>query len=638
MQRLKSALVLASSASLASSFAVQFPRQRRIRICEICTLYHAIHVTEERYEMTASLTKLIRSVCTFAIATLVLSASIALATETTWSLPEGGDWTTPDNWSDGVPNGEGHVAIFGPTAPASGAEIQLVSPVTVGTLTSDNPHNLILTGDNVITFDALDDVPVHVNLGPAAGNLSVNSDLAFPANDLAISIANLQSTLNLPGNLGITSSNVIMSGPGTLRLSGPSGDWSGQLILNSGVVEIDEWRALGNTTGTTVIDGGEVRLGGAVTETLAEPFFIYGGTLQLHPVSRAVDNVTLQGGSIRVMGDTSVDFLNAASTEGELHFAGHTQSDIILPEGNVAAGGSGFRLVGIGTSNPYFNRRIEGTITMTPTSDGNLQLAGRSATLEIASDLLAANNVRSVDVVEGIVALTGNNSFTGQTIIRAGTLLEATSPAARRGHGALADATLVEGRLEFRTGIPSSELLVLNGGELLGGGFDGTVLVQKDSTIIKGSYSGTIAGPANVTFAGEPNATRSVELNSANIYEGRTLITQPGDDEDFTVRVYDEEAFGVTNEPVVIAGGHVQLHVQPRHELLVHGGQIIPQQTEFDGKLRLRGGALVADQQTITVQSAVVLEGSTSELAPPSSGIKSVWIFRAASQAMVTSR
>src|SRR5262249_12899797 len=70
-----------------------------------------------------------------AVALLALAVPAAPAQTNTWTNPNGGDWNTGTNWSQGsFPNAKGANATFGNAIGTTGQQVTLSSAVTVGVL------------------------------------------------------------------------------------------------------------------------------------------------------------------------------------------------------------------------------------------------------------------------------------------------------------------------------------------------------------------------------------------------------------------------------------------------------------------------------------------------------------------------
>jgi autotransporter-associated beta strand protein len=187
----------------------------------------------------------------------------------TWLGGDGDSWSDASKWSTGSsPNGVGQFVNFG--AP-SGGIVRVTNPRTVGTinLKGPNTYSIGVTGDSTITFDAGPGGTSAINVmaameptGPGT-ILGCGHFIQAPIrlnNDLELNVAAGQS---LQLDLTAGSGRLIKNGAGVLYLSGnpPVNSFSGDLLINNGVLAPINDAVLGNAANKLIFDGGALSSG-----------------------------------------------------------------------------------------------------------------------------------------------------------------------------------------------------------------------------------------------------------------------------------------------------------------------------------------------------------------------------------------
>ena len=204
-------------------------------------------------------------------------------------------WNNDDHWtSASYPNATGATAKI--LAPASAARnVDVNAPVTVGTLTVDNAGSTVRNrirgqaAGNSLTFasgagaaalNILGDGPGYVEF-EIIGGVVLASDLAVAventAGDPEYGALRLRQAWTGPGGMTKT-------GPGMASLTGEAKEFSGPVVVQQGVLAVTQPSAPSNSSGTTVLSGGQVRLTSGGEEVRVYEF---GGTVSLSGSGRS---------------------------------------------------------------------------------------------------------------------------------------------------------------------------------------------------------------------------------------------------------------------------------------------------------------------------------------------------------------
>jgi fibronectin-binding autotransporter adhesin len=366
---------------------------------------------------------------------------------------------------------------------------------------------------------------------------------------LSLSGANAGYSLAAAQTLALVNGGILKTGGGTATISGGAGlSTTGEYVLRTDTQndQLTINTPLGGGTGLTKAGLGTLVLGAAGNA--------YGGATTISAGTlRTTVAAAIPSSSPLVIG-------NAAA----LDLAGQPQtvSGITLYDGAVENSGPATTLVlsasvsqaGWGAGVTYAGAGNGGSI-----SGGTLNLASSdsvaaahlfsvargqgSADLNILADIAdgPAAGQSLVKTGNGLLQLTGTNSFSGGTQIQAGTLLLGSNYA-----------------------IPAASSLTLAGGTLNLGGFAnsaGTLVMQSGLITGNGSFSagafnlqgGTLAaalvGPGTLSAAG----TGTVTISSSNNYSGGTMLSGG------TLLVSADNNLGSTTGGLTLNGGTLQV-------------------------------------------------------------------------------
>jgi len=349
----------------------------------------------------------------------------------------------------------------------------------------------LVTGNNVYSFGSLS----------GNGSISVNTS----GNTNTVSVGAKNSSTTFSGNISTIQNgtiNVIKVGTGTLTLSG-NNTYIGTTTISNGVLQIGAGLAAGSISNSSAINlaGGTLAFNRSDTVTQGTSYLTNGGV------------ITGIGGFLQMGGGTNI--LNKANT-----FSGTTKvsSGTLVLSNNQAIQSSAFDTTGAGTLSL-------GSGVTTPTlgglsGNGSFNPIGynsvTSLTLNVANGASysysgnlgnGASGMTLTKTDTGTQILSGNNTYTGGTILNAGTLGVGNDSAL--GSGSLAvggNSTL----LAAADGLNIANTASLNSGTL-------TVDVQGNNL----TSSGDISGAGALAKAG----VGTLVLSGNNSYLGGTTLS-----------------------------------------------------------------------------------------------------------------
>ncbi len=187
-----------------------------------------------------------------------------------------------------------------------------------------------LTNDVVITGN--------VQLGEALSRLTLSGDIDLGSATRTITAENQADNGNLATVLdGVVSGSggIIKAGAGVFQLNGTANDFTGDVTVNEGMLQLRGQGSMGNATKKLIINGGKLSTVGAQSLTLANPIEIGGdfalssgsGTLTLNgtmDLGGATRTLTAEGnGNKSIAGDISNGGLVVNQSNGTLTFSGN---------------------------------------------------------------------------------------------------------------------------------------------------------------------------------------------------------------------------------------------------------------------------------------------------------------------------
>ncbi len=290
------------------------------------------------------------------IANAVLCA-VPCAAQSEWMTPGFGLWGDPGNWSAGVPDSSGDVALFGAlTGPILDVVIE-IAPVTVGEIQFLGPGLVTINDGQDLILDA----------APQAAFPSIYVDAFAPA-------PSIQATL-------VGTDGLEKLGDGSLSLDGAL-NYFGPTVISAGTLLLG--------TESTLPSGPVIVLEGAVWDTTNHASY------SLSPGQVLVGGGVVNANELRV---TNSSFVSPGDEVGTLTVNGSLLLDGVLP---VATGGLEFELSSDPLAGPGGNDAIQvagnvnvvGThqIVITPIdnqmSAGSYPLLSYDGTLNIVGGIL----------------------------------------------------------------------------------------------------------------------------------------------------------------------------------------------------------------------------------------------------------
>jgi len=463
-----------------------------------------------------------------------------LSTANIWSAAAPvGAWSVSTNWSLGHMPTSMEIATFDNTSQAT---CVIDTSATASGINIASTHTGMITAGADVTLGAdgfvqaggiFSDVSFTIT---DAGNFSENSAAGFNAGTGTVDFNGDSGTTQLLDSGGSAFNNLIHSGAGTLQLMTNALTVNGTLTNNAGTFDA-------NNLNLTV---------GGLTS-------INAGTMQ-NSNSGFIHNTLTLSGSLNIMSAT-LDVGNGKAVLGGDLTATPSSSTFPIIKGNLDLGG-GHRTFTVNTNTFGQFVEIEANI-----QNGSLTKDG-----------------------PGFLDLGGFNSFTGGTIVAAGTLAMAADTAMGTVSLTLNDGTTAELDAQ-NTNILVSNPIIVNGSAALIVGHDitltGTLTLNGNVTVGGGflTLSGTLTGPGGITIA--PGSTNLIlTLNSA--YSG-TITLNGG---------FLFVTGSVPNSPVIVNSGTL-LGNGTIGPVTVNGGGVQPS-TLFPnepgilttGNLQFNGGGL----------------------------------------------
>jgi autotransporter-associated beta strand protein len=357
------------------------------------------------------------------------------------------------------------------------------------------------------------------------GTLRATSDFALASTRDLILDSSTYSTIDVAAGKTLSFAGTVteasvsalnVTGGGTLQLYNAGNDYSGGTVVRSGsALDVDADGELGNANGGVTLDDGTLKarsgftLGSARTLALGAG----GGTLMTAPGTTLTVASTVTGGALTIAGSGTVILDNIAND-----YSGGTNvsSGTLALTGAALGGGAvtmaqGTKIVFGGTFSVANNFFLSGD----PVFDVN---TGHSAAV---SGVIADDTISGVPgVVEktgaGELVLSGANTYSGGTILSAGTLTVGTD-----------DIAGVSGALGLGDVTLDSGVLSTSGAHTIGNGIlvnstGGTIDSAGNSFEVLGSIADGSGAPGTLTIAGTGGGT--VLLDGANTYTGPTVI------------------------------------------------------------------------------------------------------------------
>ena len=347
-------------------------------------------------------------------------------------LPSGSAvWQVATNWSTGtIPNGT-RAAVTIPASLTGARNITNSAPLTVSSIhfsnsTSANQNKINGTAGQVLTFASeggTSSVTV-TGSGIGYGNIEVAGGVVL-SNTLVLDVQNIATgnkeygALRLQGNWS-GSGRIIKRGEGIAGITGGGKTFSGNVVIEQGVLTFSEPAISGNSvTNYSVLSGGQLRLSSASTSAGVPRSYLFKGPLRLAgPGRTGIPENENQGnlGALRLeTGSTGT----VAVLTNRVELTANT--DIHVPATNTIS------LLGELTGSDVLTKSGGGTLSLgtnTTTFSGSIQVNRGILNL----DGVQLTNLLSMNLANG-TALMGRGAISGGVILQAGAVLESSQGA-----------------------------------------------------------------------------------------------------------------------------------------------------------------------------------------------------------------
>ena len=273
-------------------------------------------------------------------------------------------------------------------------------------------------------------------------------------------------------------------------------------------------------SGATTIDAGTLKTTAAGAIPATSPLLIANAaTLDLGGQSQTVAGITLDDGAIQNSGSAAALTLGG-NAAGVTYAGGSNGSSISGGVLNLASAAA------LSASHTFAVARGQGTVD-----------------LDIAANIAdgSANSQTLVKTGNGILQLSGVNSFSGGTLVQAGTLALGGNSAIP----ATSSLTLSGGTLNLGGYANTAATLVLQNGSITGAGSFSAAAVELQNGTLAGSLVGS--GSLRMTTAGV------VTITSSNSYTGGTTLSSG------TLVVSADNNLGAATGALTLNGGMLQV-------------------------------------------------------------------------------
>lgn len=451
---------------------------------------------------------------------LTLAATAARGGTHTWTGASSGLWSASGNWTGGAP-------VSGEAAP-----MILIFPAGASRLTNTNnisglvvdqlnisATNCVLHGSGVgtnITFSGGSGLAYAIG----GSNTLLAADLKIAlSGSVLLAVSNnctIQAVLQGSGGVTLTGGGALLLNNASDNLfSGTASVLDGTLYLKGGILFLGTWTPaitipgqLSIANGNTNISPAAVLLADAQLSGSSTLNVIRSGHFYLNGYSNNVGSVTMNGGSINANSPTNL-------AVGTLGLNGSFL--VSSTGGNASTVTANLSLAG-------------GTRTMNITDGATLYLSG-----VVGDGAGTAGGITKTG--NGSLALSGANTYTGPTLVNAGSLWVYSVQAL----GSTASGTTVAagGQLVLPGGVSvGNEPLTLNGagtptsgGALLGistNTWNGTVTLASDSTITSSNLTDQVLLAGLITGGGglikDGDGSLLYLGNNPNTYSGTTYV------------------------------------------------------------------------------------------------------------------
>lgn len=342
-------------------------------------------------------------------------------------------------------------------------------------------------------------------------NMTLNGDVTFTALNNTTAAGGLAVTGNLQETGG--SRSVTKSGPNRLILLGTS-NYTGTTTIEGGIIQVGDGGTSGILAAGNVINSGTLAFNRADDVTVPNAISGSGGVSQLGAGTMTLAGANTYTGATTVANGTVKVGTASSLPTGSSIVLGDAQNnsgifDLAGFDGNV----SGLSTVGVGVANIIGNSSTTASSVITFNAS-TTQFAGT-----IQDTLGAGTRSVALTVASGALTLSGNNSYTGPTMVNSGAALQIGSGFNTGTFGT--GPVTVNGSIVFNRSDNFDVAVGIAGtGELKQNGTGRLIL----------SAVNTLTGPTTVNggalvVSGALNATSSVSVQGGALLGGKGTIS-----------------------------------------------------------------------------------------------------------------
>ncbi len=435
------------------------------------------------------------------------SAQCTLSSPTTWNIPGNGNFSSPGDWSGGVPNGSTNACLTNGTS-------------TVTLDTSESVASLQLATGNALDFNTNTTLNVDGTQIINAGQITItggsgSNGILDIGNNVALSGG---GTLTLAYSGSGAGQGIIQQNSGGLTLTNVNNTINGLGVIGNGGLALNNESGGTIDANTPIVNGIALTLngsGGITNGGLLEA--TSGGTLVI------TATVTNAGGNITAGNGSTVQINNANIIGGTLNNTGTGTLETIGTSTLNGTGTGGITINGAYTGGTNTQTNVLGTINV----NGNMTFTGGNGSNSIMN-LTGDTLLSPVSVGSGVVTLAYTGSGAGQGIIQQNSGgITLTNEAEIVGLGVIGNGGLTlhndaGGIIDANTPIVNGVALTLNGsGGIVNTGLleatnGGTLVIS--TPIVDNLFSAQSINPAGVITANGG----TVELSGTTI-EGGSL-------------------------------------------------------------------------------------------------------------------
>jgi autotransporter-associated beta strand protein len=517
----------------------------------------------------------------------------------TWIGSVSSNWSVASNWSGGAPQTDPSPDLFFPTGIAQTA--------TNNDLTNLFVHSIHFTGSGSVSY-TLSGNAFQLGFGGIAVDAGVSGTetvgnsitLVGPA---TLTATDVGATLTLNGNINNNGSLLSAFGSGPVNLNG-SISGSGGLTKGGTMTLTLAGHASNSYTGVTVINDGTLLLDKTPFSILQTPPQAVVGPLQIGSGSLSVPS---NGAIVRLaasnqIGDAaSVSFAQSLGQTPLLNLNGFDDAVgpiNFLASGVISTGAGTLTLTGDVLQNGGNNSFITGNLSLG--SATRTFVIGTSGGVNVSANVSGATGVGMDKQGAGQLLLSGNNTFSGEARVFAGTLTAGSNTALGTASGSLSDATIVfnNAAISVLNAHVGNEFLEMGGGTTAGNAtlqgagtaaWDGFISLTSPTIVTVGANSTlTLNGIVGSTSSADTltkQGSGTVALTNNNSYSSLTSVAAG------TLSVRNAGALGDPSQGTTVNSGAT---------LEVRGGLTLAEPLTLNGAGVNNIGALhdVADDNT----------------------------------------